>query len=109
MNGTARYGIDAQVPGLMVAVMARAPMPGAKPASVNDAKAKIVKGVQHVITIPSGVAVLADGYWAAKKGRDVLEIKWDMGANADLSTPKVRAMLIEGADAADRWPPMRAT
>lgn len=101
VNGTARYGIDAQVPGLMVAVMARAPMPGAKPASVNDAKAKAVKGVQQVITIPSGVAVLADGYWAAKKGRDALEIKWDLGANADLSTPKVSAMLTEGANAAE--------
>jgi isoquinoline 1-oxidoreductase subunit beta len=101
VNGAAKYGIDAQVPGLMVAVMARAPMPGAKPASVNDAGAKAVKGVQQVITIPSGVAVLADGYWAAKKGRDALEIKWDLGANADLSSAKVSSMLTEGADAAE--------
>ena len=101
VNGAAKYGIDAQLPGLMVAVMARAPMPGAKPASVNDAQAKAVKGVQQVITIPSGVAVLADGYWAAKKGRDALEIKWDLGANADLSSAKVRSMLTEGADAAE--------
>lgn len=101
VNGKALYGIDAQVPGLVVAVMARAPMPGAKPASVNDTKAKLVKGVQQVITIPSGVAVLADGYWAAKKGRDALEINWDLGANTGLSTPKVTAILIEGADAAE--------
>ncbi|HMA09220.1 MAG TPA: molybdopterin cofactor-binding domain-containing protein, partial [Ramlibacter sp.] len=101
VNGSAKYGIDAQVPGLVVAVMARAPMPGAKPTSVNDARAKQVKGVRQVITIPGGVAVLADGYWAAKKGRDALEIKWDLGANADLSTAKVSAMLTEGADAAE--------
>jgi isoquinoline 1-oxidoreductase subunit beta len=101
VNGAAKYGIDAQVPGLVVAVMARAPMPGAKPASLNDANAKLVKGVQQVITIPSGVAVLADGYWAAKKGRDALEITWDLGANAGLSTPKVTAILTEGADAAE--------
>ncbi len=101
VNGTAKYGIDAQVPGMLVAVMARAPLPGAKPASVNDAKAKAVKGVQQVITIDSGVAVLATGYWAAKKGRDALEISWDQGANASLSSDKVTAMLTEGADAAE--------
>jgi isoquinoline 1-oxidoreductase beta subunit len=79
VNGTARYGIDMQLPGMLVAVMARAPMPGAKPARVDDAKAKAVKGVRQVVTIPNGVGVLADGYWAAKKGRDALEIAWDLG------------------------------
>lgn len=101
VNGSAKYGIDAQVPGMLVAVMARAPMPGVKVASVNDAKAKAVKGVQQVITIDSGVAVLATGYWAAKKGRDALEITWDQGATADLSSEKVTAMLTEGADAGE--------
>jgi isoquinoline 1-oxidoreductase beta subunit len=101
VNGTARYGIDMQLPGMLVAVMARAPMPGAKPARVDDAKAKAVKGVRQVVTIPNGVGVLADGYWAAKKGRDALEIAWDLGTHADLSTAKVSEMLREGADNAD--------
>jgi isoquinoline 1-oxidoreductase subunit beta len=101
VNGTAKYGIDAQVPGMLVAVMARAPMPGVKPASVGDAKAKAVKGVQQVITIDSGVAVLATGYWAAKKGRDALEITWNQGATAGLSSDTVTTMLTEGADAAE--------
>ncbi len=101
VNGTAKYGIDAQVPGLLVAVMARAPLPGAKLASANEAKAKAVKGVRQVITLPSGVAVLADGYWAAKTGRDALEVRWDLGAHADLSSAKVSAMLTEGADGAE--------
>ncbi len=101
VNGTARYGIDAQVPGLLVAVMARAPMPGAKVAGMDDAKAKAVKGVKQIVTLPSGVAVLADGYWAAKKGRDELEVRWDLGANADLSSAKVSAMLTDGANAAE--------
>ena len=60
-----------------------------------------MKGVQQVITIDSGVAVLATGYWAAKKGRDALEIAWDQGATADLSSEKVTAMLTEGADAGE--------
>ena len=99
--GTAKFGIDAHVPGMLVALMARAPLPGAKAASVNDVKARAVKGVSQVIQIPSGVAVLADGYWAAKKGRDALNIEWDLGANTGLSSMKVSAMLTEGAINAD--------
>ena len=101
INGTAKFGIDAQVPGMVVAVMARAPQPGAKPMKVDDSKAKAVKGVRQIITIPHGVAVLADGYWAAKKGRDALVIDWDLGAAKDLSTAKVSDMLSTGASQAD--------
>ena len=101
INGTAKFGIDAHLPGMLVAVMARAPQPGAKPTSVNDAKAKAVKGVQQVITLPSGVAVLATGYWAAKQGRDALEINWDLGKLANLNSPAVSDMLRDGANNAD--------
>jgi isoquinoline 1-oxidoreductase subunit beta len=97
VDGSAKYGIDAQVPGMLVAVMARAPLPDVKPASVDDSRAKAVNGVQQVITIPSGVAVLATGYWAARKGRDALDIKWDMGAYASLSSAVVSSELAEGA------------
>ncbi|MFO1339317.1 MAG: xanthine dehydrogenase family protein molybdopterin-binding subunit [Burkholderiaceae bacterium] len=101
INGTAKFGIDAHLPGMLVAVMARAPQPGAKPTSVNDAKAKAVKGVQQVITLPSGVAVLATGYWAAKQGRDALEITWDLGKLATLGSAAVSDMLRDGANNAD--------
>ena len=98
VHGLAKFGLDApKVPGLLVAVMARAPLPGAKPVKVADAKARAVKGVSQIITIPSGVAVLATGYWAAKKGRDLLEIEWDLGPNAGLNSAKVTQMLTEGA------------
>ncbi len=101
LNGSAKYGIDAQVPGMLVAVMARAPQPGAKPAKIDDAKAKAVKGVRQIITVPHGVAVLADGYWAAKKGRDALTIDWDLGDAKGLSSAKVSDMLASGASQAD--------
>ena len=101
VNGTAKYGMDVQVPGMLVAVMARAPQVGAKLTQFNAAKAKAVKGVEQVITLPQGVAVLATGYWAAKKGRDALDITWDLGAAADLSSAKVSAMLADGAARAD--------
>jgi isoquinoline 1-oxidoreductase beta subunit len=96
VTGRAKFGIDVQVPGMLVAVMARAPA-GAKVAAVNDAKAREISGVRQVLRIPSGVAVLADGYWAAKKGRDALEVQWDGGPHAALSSAKVTEMLTEGA------------
>ena len=101
INGTAKFGIDAQLPGMLVAVMARAPQPGAKATAVNDAKAKAVKGVQQVITLPSGVAVLASGYLAARQGRDALEITWDLGKLAGLNSAAVSEMLRDGANNAD--------
>src|SRR5258706_331708 len=70
-----------------------------KAVSVNDAKAKAVPGVRQVLQIPSGVAVLADGYWAAKLGRDALEIQWDHGANASLSSEGISKTLSAGAAA----------
>ncbi|UXH77842.1 xanthine dehydrogenase family protein molybdopterin-binding subunit [Roseateles amylovorans] len=101
INGTAKFGIDAQVDGMLVAVMARAPIAGAKPKAFDEAKAKAVTGVRKVIAIPSGVAVLADGYWAAKQGRDALGIEWDLGTQADLSVEKVSALLDQGLQSAN--------
>ena len=101
VNGTGRFGIDVQVPGMWVAVMARAPQPGAKPTRFNEAAAAAVAGVRQVLVIPSGVAVLADGFWAAKSGRDALQIEWDLGAHAALSSAGVSDMLATAADQAD--------
>ncbi|MDP4299458.1 xanthine dehydrogenase family protein molybdopterin-binding subunit [Leptothrix discophora] len=99
LDGSAKYGIDAQVSGMLVAVMARAPMPGAKVRTLDDSAAKAVPGVRQVISIPHGVAVLADGYWTARKGRDALKIDWDQGDSAALSTAKVEQMLGDAARA----------
>lgn len=101
INGTARFGIDAHVDGMLVAVMARAPIAGAKVKSMDESKARAVKGVQKVIQIPNGVAVLADGYWAARQGRDALGVQWDLGAHASLDSAKVASLLAEGAASAN--------
>jgi isoquinoline 1-oxidoreductase beta subunit len=97
VNGSAQFGIDTHVEGLLVAVMARAPTAGAKLKSSDEAAARAVKGVSHVITLDNGVAVLATGFWAAKKGRAALNAQWDLGAGAELSTAKVSSMLNEAA------------
>ena len=100
-NGSAMFGIDAQVDGMLVAVMARAPVPGAKPVKFDEAAAKAVKGVHSVIAIPDGVAVLASGYYAARQGRDALQVQWDLGPHADLSAAKINKALSDAADKAD--------
>jgi len=101
VTGVARYGIDAQVPGMLIAVMARAPLPGAKALSFAEADAKAVPGVRQVIALPSGVAVLADGYWAAKRGRDALSVKWDLGDHATLGSAGISNALDAAAAMAD--------
>ncbi|PWT92393.1 MAG: twin-arginine translocation pathway signal protein [Blastocatellia bacterium] len=91
VNGTAQFGIDVQAPGLLTAVVARSPVFGGKVLSFNADKARAVPGVVDVVQIPSGVAVIGKGFWPAKLGRDKLEVKWDDGANASLSTTAMRA------------------
>ena len=95
VNGSGKYGLDVRLPGMLTAVIARPPVPGGKAASVDDSKAKQVKGVRQIIQIPQGVAVLADGYWQAKKGRDALQIQWDNGPNAGLSSDGITKMLSD--------------
>ena len=76
VTGRATYGLDVRVPGMLYAVVARAPQLGAKVTSFDAANAKAVAGVRHVVEIPTGIAVVADNTWAAIRGRDALTIKW---------------------------------
>src|SRR5947208_15515651 len=97
VDGTAQFGIDVKVPGMLVAVVARWPVFGGKVARFDATKAKAVPGVRHVAQISSGVAVVADGYWPAKKGRDALEITWDEGPNAAVTSASISQLLTERA------------
>ena len=69
VNGTAGFGIDVKRPGMLIARVVRCPVFGGKVESFNADKAKAVPGVQHVVQISSGIAVVADNYWAATQGR----------------------------------------
>ncbi|SFN19760.1 xanthine dehydrogenase family protein molybdopterin-binding subunit [Dokdonella immobilis] len=91
VTGTAGFGIDVQRPGLLVAMVARAPVFGGTVKSFDATKARAVDGVVDVLQVPSGVAVLGKHTWAAKKGRDALVIDWDNGAGATMSTEAMRA------------------
>jgi isoquinoline 1-oxidoreductase subunit beta len=89
-NGTAQFGLDVYVPGMLTAVVARAPVFGGKVVSFNADEAKEIPGVVNVVQVPSGVAVIAKGFWPAKLGREKLEITWDEGPGAALSTVALR-------------------
>ena len=91
VTGTAGFGIDVQRPGLLIGVVARAPVFGGKVKSFDAAKAKAVDGVVDVVQVPSGIAVLGKHFWAAKKGREALVVDWDLGEGASLSTDSMRA------------------
>ena len=84
-TGAQGYGVDVRLPGMLTAVVMHPPVFGAKLKSVDDTAAKAVPGVQAVLRMPTdrggeGVAVLAQGYWAAKQGRDALKLEWDSTA-----------------------------
>lgn len=89
-NGTAQFGLDVYIPGMLTAVVARAPVFGGKVVSFNADKAKAIPGVVSVVQVPSGVAVIAKGFWPAKLGREKLEITWDEGPGAAVSTADMR-------------------
>jgi len=90
VNGKALFGADVKVPGMLTAVVARSPVFGGKVKSLNSEKAKSVPGVKEIVQIGSGVAVVADNFWSAKKGRDALEVIWEEGSLANLSTEGMR-------------------
>ena len=98
VNGTAPFGIDVTVPGMKVATVAACPVFGGKLASVDDAKAKGIKGVQQVVRLDDAVAVVADHMWAAKQGLAALDIRWDEGPNAKLSTADIVQQLAAASE-----------
>lgn len=89
VKGTAQFGIDTRVPGMLYAAVAMAPMIGGKVASYDDTRAKSMPGVKAVVQYSRGVAVVADSYWQAKKAKDLLLITWDAGPNGDNDQKKI--------------------
>lgn len=82
VTGRARYGVDVRMEGLRIASVARGPVPGSAPVAVDDRATRAVPGVEAVVTLPDGVAVVARDTWAAEQGRDALSITWSGGGTA---------------------------
>jgi isoquinoline 1-oxidoreductase beta subunit len=87
VNGSAQYGIDVRLPGMLYATVQRAPVNGEGPLNVDDAKAKAVPGVKQVVRLPYGVAVVAETFPAALKGRQALNVTWSQRSKARAYNP----------------------
>ena len=95
VTGRPLYTSDLSLPGMVHAVVARCPVFEGQAAGVDDAAARAVPGVRDVVPISSGIAVVADSTWAALRGRAALDITWNEGRNADLSSEATRLLLAD--------------
>jgi isoquinoline 1-oxidoreductase beta subunit len=98
VNGTAKFGIDVQVPGMKIATVAASPVFGGKLVSVDEAAALKVPGVRQVAKLDNAVAVIADHYWAARQGLEAASPKFDDGPNAKVSTADIVAALAKASE-----------
>lgn len=94
VTGSARFGLDMRLPGLLTAVVARAPVVGARRLHYDASAALASPGVRFVLPVETatamGVAVLADSTWHALKGRELLKVEWDDSAHRSLNTETLR-------------------
>ncbi len=103
VNGTAQFGIDVKIPGMLYVSVLRSPVFHGKPKSIDDKATKAIAGVKQVLQAERklnnhklyGVAVLADNYWAALQGKKALNVEWDAPAADKVSTDKLYAQLRE--------------
>ncbi|MFH1027707.1 MAG: xanthine dehydrogenase family protein molybdopterin-binding subunit [Pseudomonadota bacterium] len=90
INGSAIFGIDVAVPGMLIAVIARPPVFGGGVKSFDASGALAVPGVRQALAVDAGVAVVADGFWPAMKGREKLQIVWEEPEESKISTSAMR-------------------
>ena len=98
VDGSAVFGLDVSVPGMLTALVARPPAFGGSVRSFDAAAALAVPGVRQVVEIPTGIVVAADGFWAAKKGRDALTVEWKAGKFGEESDDSIRKLCQKLAD-----------
>src|SRR5213593_3177 len=107
-NGSQKFGLDLDLPGMKVAVVAHPPVFGGRVKTVTDSEARGIAGVRDVFEIPlvkgAGIAVVADKFWPAKQARDRLKIDWNLEGIERPDTSQLRARYKELA----RAPGMRS-
>jgi isoquinoline 1-oxidoreductase beta subunit len=111
-DGTAVYGIDVRMPGMLVAVLAQSPVIGGVLASVDERAARAVGGVRHIVKLKDAVAVVGDHTWAAKAGLEALDPQWEGGetglGQAVITTALRDALAKPGQEAGKRGDPEAA-
>jgi CO/xanthine dehydrogenase Mo-binding subunit len=86
VDGSARFAIDVQLPGMLTAVLLRCPHQGGSLQGFDAARAVVAPGVRQIVACAGGVAVIADGYWSARSAAQLVEVQWDKGPLASLDS-----------------------
>src|SRR5262249_20794289 len=89
-NGQATFGIDVRLPDMLYAAVTLCPVPGGKVKRYDDTAVLKRRGVQAVVDVPGGVAVVADRFWRAKEAAAALDVAWDPGTGAGTSSTQFR-------------------
>jgi isoquinoline 1-oxidoreductase beta subunit len=100
VTGATQFGIDVKLPGMKIATVMACPTLGGRLSGINDQRTRAIPGVVEVIALDHAVAVVGEHFWAAKQGLEALDIAWDLGDNADLTTALLRAALAEASQSA---------
>ena len=98
LDGSAMYGIDARVPGMVYASIRQCPVPGGKLKSFDDSAIKGRPGIIQVVKLDDAVAVAADKYWRAKKAVDDIKIEWETGASGKVQQADLDKIYVDGLD-----------
>ena len=101
VDGSAEFGLDVKLPGMLHAALAQSPVLGGKVQALDSGAAEKMPGVRRVMITASGVVVVADHFWQALKARNALAITWDSGLNDRLDNAAIRAQLQRTAAAGD--------
>ena len=97
VDGSAEFGFDQRLPGMKFANVRRCPVFGGQLRGFDDSETLKVNGVERVVEISAGVAVVADSSWAAMKGMEALKIDWDEGPNAGLNSDQIHREMEQAA------------
>jgi isoquinoline 1-oxidoreductase subunit beta len=95
VNGEAKFGIDAKVPGMVYAAIISCPVVGGTIASVDESGLKGKRGIVKVVKLKDAVAVVADNTWRAMQGLDALKIDWNYGPGANSDSEQMRQLYRE--------------
>jgi CO/xanthine dehydrogenase Mo-binding subunit len=98
VDGTAQFGMDVRLPGMLYAVIVNSPVFGGTVASVDDSAAKRIPGVRQIVRVDNAVAVVGDHTWAAKRGASALVVKWSEGEGAKVSMKDIVEDLAKAAE-----------
>lgn len=98
VTGKAQYGTDYLLPGQLTAVVVHSPVFAAKPDSFNVSKAELVRGVQKIFEIESGIAIVAENYWSAIKAKEQLKINWKVAPEQRTNSETIRGDFINALE-----------